>query len=407
MRKTGKIILAAIAVLLLTLSVACTPAQADILEGILQNVDAANGEITIVTKDGKTVTVTIATDASVETEGTPSTLENLEPGVSVEVEVNDDGQVARRIKAQQAEIEGVIVGIEGDEVTIETERGHRRTLVTTDTTRIELDEDFPGMLSDLQVGMEVEVKFDPTTQIAFKFEVEEEKKFASEPGVKWGIVEIRVTDPPPADVKSAVIHLSNIEVHRVSGNTSGWITIIGGPSSFDLMDVIGITEVLGRANITAGKYTQIRMDVTEVTGETADGVPYTAEVPGGKLKIVRPFNVDAGTVTVLTLDFDGEKSLIRTGNNRFLFKPVVKLLIDKEKAEQGQEQDTEELELEGTIDAIDGNIWMMTIDGETRTVDVSQAEIEGEPAVGLLAEIEGTVVGDTIMASEVEIKETE
>ena len=47
----------------------------------------------------------------------------------------------------------------------------------------------------------------------------------------------------------------------------------------------------------------------------------------------------------------------------------------------------------------------MTIEGETKAVDVSEAEIEGEPAVGLQAKVEGTVVDDTIKASEVEIKE--
>ncbi|MBI2328364.1 MAG: hypothetical protein HYU85_01740, partial [Chloroflexi bacterium] len=110
-----------------------------------------------------------------------------------------------------------------------------------------------------------------------------------------------------------------------------------------------------------------------------------------------------GTTTVLTLDFDGEKSLIRTGSGKFLFKPVVRLLIEKGQG-QGQGQEAEEQKFEGTIDTINGSTWTMTIRGETRTVDVSEAEIEGEPAVGLRARVEGTVVADTIKASEVEIK---
>ncbi len=47
----------------------------------------------------------------------------------------------------------------------------------------------------------------------------------------------------------------------------------------------------------------------------------------------------------------------------------------------------------------------MTIEGEDWMVDVSGAEIEGEPAVGLEAEVKGTVVDDIIVASEVEIEE--
>jgi len=233
------------------------------------------------------------------------------------------------------------------------------------------------------------------------------------PTVEWGIIEIRVTDPPPADVEHVFVTLANIEVHRVSDNVTGWetIPIPTGNMTFDLMDVIGVEKVLGSANVTAGKYTQIRMDVDSVEVVTVDGDNFTAEVPSGKLKIVRPFEVGAGVTTVLTLDFDGEKSLIITGKGKAIFKPVVKLLIEKEKAEaeraQEQEQEQEGLEFEGTIEAINGDNWTVTIAGETWTVDVSGAEIEGEPEVGLQVEIEGTVVDNIIVASEVEIKEAE
>ena len=104
--------------------------------------------------------------------------------------------------------------------------------------------------------------------------------------------------------------------------------ILGAPDSFDLMNVLGVEQILGAANITAGSFTQIRMNVSKVTGVTTDNVPYTAEVPSDKLKIVGAFNVGGGNKTTLTLDFDGEKSLIQTGQGKFLFKPVVKLLVN-------------------------------------------------------------------------------
>jgi len=158
-----------------------------------------------------------------------------------------------------------------------------------------------------------------------------------EPTADWGIIEIRVTDPPPADVEHVFVTLTNIEVHRVSGNTSGWETIIIDEVTFDLMDVIGVTAVLGSANVTAGSFTQIRLDVAEVdvvfvTDNITDNV--TARVPSEKLKIVRPFTVGGGMTTVLTLDFDGKKSLILpgkdivTGKERAIFKPVVHLLVE-------------------------------------------------------------------------------
>ena len=259
-----------------------------------------------------------------------------------------------------------------------------------------------------------------TSACALEFP-EEEEGVTPQPPLEegQGIIEIRVTDPPPADVESAVIYLSSIEVHRVSGSASEWVMVSEDTSSFDLMDVIGVEEVLTAVQTQSGNFTQIRMDVDRVEVLTVDGESITAEVPGEKLKIVRPFRVEAGVKTVLTLDFDGEKSLIlrgkdtATGERTALFKPVVKLLIEKEEVEAKQErekekeQEGEEEEFEGTIEAIDGDIWKVAIESENRTVDVSQAEIDGEPSVGLRAEIEGTVVDDTILASEVKIEEAE
>ena len=147
--------------LTLLLAIACTLSERELLDGILQNVDSANGEITIVTKDGKTITLTIATEAPVETEGASSALETLEPGASVKVEVNEDGRVVQRIEARQAKVKGVIIEIEGNKVTIESERGREVTVTATDLTRIKLEDDFPGTLADLQVGAEVQVKYDP------------------------------------------------------------------------------------------------------------------------------------------------------------------------------------------------------------------------------------------------------
>jgi len=159
------------------------------------------------------------------------------------------------------------------------------------------------------------------------------------PTVERGTIEIRVTDPPPADVIHAFVTLTSIEVHREGG---GWETVIENPPRFDLMAVVGgVEEILGSAGVTAGSFTQIRMDVTEVevefvTDSTTDPVTtdtVVAEVPSDKLRIVKAFEVVDGVKTVLILDFDGEKSLIlpgkdiETGKERALFKPVVRLLV--------------------------------------------------------------------------------
>ncbi|MSQ40804.1 MAG: hypothetical protein EXR55_03915 [Dehalococcoidia bacterium] len=150
-----------------------------------------NGQITVLTKDGKTVTLIIDTKATVQAEGATSALETLAVGTSLEVEVGETGQVANSVKARQAKIEGVITAIQGGQITVETERGLTRTLQVTEATRIELEEDFPGTLADLKVGHEVEVKFDPDTSVAFKVDSKEEE--AEIEGVIVGVQGSEVT----------------------------------------------------------------------------------------------------------------------------------------------------------------------------------------------------------------------
>lgn len=204
------------------------------------------------------------------------------------------------------------------------------------------------------------------------------------PTVEWGIIEVRVTDPGPADVKSADVYLTNIKAHKVSDNVSEWITISDNISSFNLMDVIGVEKVLTAVKAKAGSFTQIRMDVTKVEVVTTAGDNITAEVPSGELKIVRPFNVEGGVKTVLTLDFDGEKSVIVTGK-KALFKPVVKLWIGKEKSSPPGEKKAPEARLEVKLEG-------EAAPGQTVTLLVTS---EGKPVEGATVKVNGKNIGQT------------
>ncbi len=179
------------------------------------------------------------------------------------------------------------------------------------------------------------------------------------PTVELGTIEIRVTDPGVAGVISAIVTAENISIHKVGG---GWVTIIPGPVTFDLVELAetGGEQILGEVSIATANFTGIRMDVTSVSGNTTANVEYTAEVPSGKLRIVGPFNVERGVKTILTLDFDLTKSLIMTGAGKFLFKPVLhvkvahsspqatgeELSIEYEEEEEGEVEQEGEVEVE-------------------------------------------------------------
>lgn len=158
-----------------------------------------------------------------------------------------------------------------------------------------------------------------------------------------GIIEVRVTDAPAGyEVTSIMVTIAEdgIQVHKAGSDnqsdnqTEGeWITIpITGDNPFDLLLLEDVEAVLGSSNMTAGRYTQIRMDIEQVeVSYEKDGVPNTvnATLPSGKLKFVRPFEVLEGETTVLLLDFDAEKSVIFAGAGRVMVKPVVKLMVSQ------------------------------------------------------------------------------
>ena len=172
-------VLAMLAPLILLAALACEGLEAELVRGILQDVDTVSGEITITTNDGKTITLNIDTAASVETASAgstlPSSFQTLEPGTSVEVELDDDGHGVRGIVARLAQAKGTVVAIEGDEVTVESSRGQQATVQVTERTRIRLEDNFPGQLADLTLGSEVKIKFDPVNRVAFKIDTEDEE----------------------------------------------------------------------------------------------------------------------------------------------------------------------------------------------------------------------------------------
>jgi len=142
-----------------------------------------------------------------------------------------------------------------------------------------------------------------------------------------GILEVRVTDAPPQDVSEILVSVDDIQVHKIgAGEASGWITIIEEARIFDLIAISGIEEVLGSREIEATDYTQIRINVLWVK-VTIGGEEKIATIPSGTLKIVRPFSVEKGEKTILTLDFDAEESVTVTGQGKVIFRPVVKVLV--------------------------------------------------------------------------------
>jgi hypothetical protein len=251
---------------------------------------------------------------------------------------------------------------------------------------------------------------------------------------KTGTIEVWVTDAPPGyEITSIMVTVSEegVEIHKAVAEQEQeqeqegegeqnqeqnqeqqqeqqgegeWITIpITGENPFDLTQLQdGLQQILAIAEVSAGKYTQIRMNVemVEVTflkeGEK-DETTVEARLPSGKLKFVRPFDVVEGETTVLLLDFDVDKSVVFTGQGKVIVKPVVKLTIQQGKVHQLAS-------VEGTISAVDTEESTISItpNGETEAIVLNvnpQTEITLDGEEAILDDLTELGEGNSVIAS--------
>jgi len=213
------------------------------------------------------------------------------------------------------------------------------------------------------------------------------------------------------DFESVVITVSKIGFHQ--GDESGNWTEPENYVSWtgDLLDLIGTNAtVIWNGYIEPGYYTKAFIYVSNVTGnltQEAGGGQADIRIPSDKLQITVPFTATAGGAIV---DYVFDITIIEAGKSgQYLIMPQVgESGPDKEYREVDADGSGGEAEFKGTILTIADSIWTVSLGDEVWSVNVTEAEIEGTPAVGLKAEIEGTVgEGDIILASEVEVEELE
>jgi hypothetical protein len=159
-----------------------------------------------------------------------------------------------------------------------------------------------------------------------------------------GALSVGITDSPFSDAKALLITFSEVSVHTSGGD---WVTLpfVGGATTrtCDLKQLEGPEDVLGTGELAAGHYTQLRLTVssakiyfkeattgaacapTIVISDTLE-VGKSVDVPSGTVKLVREFDVTGSTTTKILLDFDGDKSVLQTGNGAYKMQPVIKVV---------------------------------------------------------------------------------
>ena len=153
------------------------------------------------------------------------------------------------------------------------------------------------------------------------------------------------------------------EVEGAEGVEENWVILKewsdGEEPTFDLIELKDQSTLLSEVELAPGKYTQIRLFVTkanvkvEIVNEGSEEniesgsdkeeamivepsesfEEYNLVIPGAShtgLKLNHPFEIVEGETTELTIDFDAEKSIIKTGNGEYKLIPSIRIVTAPE-----------------------------------------------------------------------------
>jgi hypothetical protein len=151
-------------------------------------------------------------------------------------------------------------------------------------------------------------------------------------------------------VKNILLKVGKLELVSQSGrietlypkttSTSGSTSTVVAPLVVDLMNIGQLTPLFLN-NVQADVYTQVRIVSPEVASGTTDSnvvvvltdntqVPVTlpsGSTSGFKLLISKKIDLKPNTAIGLAINLDVSKSLVVTGNGKYILKPVVKTLL--------------------------------------------------------------------------------
>lgn len=101
-------------------------------------------------------------------------------------------------------------------------------------------------------------------------------------------VQVSIRDPPQSPYSSSIsaiyVTFTSIDVHTANArNDSGWHQIASS-ATINLFTVLNVSSVLGKASLPAGKYTELRFNISQVI-VTISSANFTYTIPSGSLKI--------------------------------------------------------------------------------------------------------------------------
>lgn len=145
-------------------------------------------------------------------------------------------------------------------------------------------------------------------------------------------IEVWLTDAP-GDYQEVNVEIIGVEVHVGDEETSsGWRSLDVDGGVYNLLELTnGLDTLLGELELPGGKISQLRLKLGDdnsikVGDEVHDLTTPSAQQSGLKLQINQV--LQEGITYKILLDFDVARSIVHTGSDKYILKPVIRTITE-------------------------------------------------------------------------------
>lgn len=175
------------------------------------------------------------------------------------------------------------------------------------------------------------------------------------------------------------IDVQSVEVHFSDDSTDAWHTLtMFSPGVHDLLKLTnGKDTLLARERIASKKITQIRLILGTNNTIVKEGVTYPLETPSAQesgLKLNVDITLTPGVEYAVWTDFDASRSIVETGSNKFMLKPVIRVYT---KAVSGS--------VSGIVLPAEAEAWVYAINGTDTVASAKPDAVTGTFLIGGLS----------------------
>jgi hypothetical protein len=145
-------------------------------------------------------------------------------------------------------------------------------------------------------------------------------------------LQVFLTDDP-GDYQAVYIDVKDVMINVTGDSTSGWQSLANvNRGTYDLLTLVNDRDtLLANADIPSGKLHQLRLvlgteNFVKVNNQMIKLETPSAQQSGLKLNVQQ--NISNGLLYKIILDFDVAKSINKTGNNKYILKPVIRTVFE-------------------------------------------------------------------------------